>query len=118
LHDRAGEATVRAVRRLVFLALVPFLTAWALVAVELAYRPPVRPTNPSRSRAVSTSHDNPTAWPLSQQCGQPLADVSGTDMYGNEVSDAVAEYTVDNSGKPYEMHAPEVELPHLGSPKS
>lgn len=49
---------------------------------------------------------------------QPLADETETDLYGNEVSDAVAEYGLDASGSMYEMHAPQVELPHLGSPKS
>jgi hypothetical protein len=40
------------------------------------------------------------------------------DAYGNEVTHAVAEYSLDRDGSLYERHAPQVELPHLGSPKS
>jgi hypothetical protein len=40
------------------------------------------------------------------------------DAYGNEVTHAVAEYTLDAGGALYELHAPQVEIPHLGSPKS
>jgi len=41
-----------------------------------------------------------------------------TDLYGNEVSDAVATYTFDQSGSLYELHSPQTELPRLGIPKS
>ena len=40
------------------------------------------------------------------------------DAYGNDVTHAVAEYSLDPNGSLYELHAPQVELPHLGSPKS
>jgi hypothetical protein len=40
------------------------------------------------------------------------------DAYGNEVTNAVAEYTLDGAGSLYELHSPQVELPRLGSPKS
>jgi len=40
------------------------------------------------------------------------------DAYGNDVTHAVAEYSLDREGSLYERHAPQVELPHLGSPKS
>ena len=40
------------------------------------------------------------------------------DAYGNDVTHAVAEYSLDRDGALYELHAPQVELPHLGSPKS
>jgi hypothetical protein len=40
------------------------------------------------------------------------------DVHGNEVTHAVAEYSLDVDGSLYELHAPQVELPHLGSPKS
>ena len=41
-----------------------------------------------------------------------------TDLYGNEVNDALATYTFDQSGSLYELHSPQTELPRLGSPKS
>jgi hypothetical protein len=40
------------------------------------------------------------------------------DMYGNEVTDAVATYTFDRAGSLYELHSPQTELPRLGMPKS
>ena len=40
------------------------------------------------------------------------------DLYGNEVTDAVAQYTLDPAGSLYELHSPQTELPRLGSPKS
>jgi hypothetical protein len=40
------------------------------------------------------------------------------DMYGNEVTDAVATYTFDRTGSLYELHSPQTELPRLGIPKS
>jgi hypothetical protein len=41
-----------------------------------------------------------------------------TDVYGNEINDAVATYTLDPSGSLYELHSPQTELPRLGIPKS
>ena len=46
-------------------------------------------------------------------------DSDGTvDLYGNEVSDAVAKYRIDTTGSLYELHSPRTELPRLGSPKT
>lgn len=59
--------------------------------------------------------------------GQPVlaiedASVDGrhvaVDFYGNEVTDAVAHYTLDPTGTLYEEHSPETEVPRLGAPKS
>jgi hypothetical protein len=41
-----------------------------------------------------------------------------TDLYGNEINDAIATYTLDPSGSLYELHSPQTELPRLGIPKS
>lgn len=40
------------------------------------------------------------------------------DLYGNEVSDAVTRYRLDDEGGLYEVHSPQIELPSLGSPIS
>lgn len=40
------------------------------------------------------------------------------DAYGNEITSAVAQYTLDPAGDLYELHAPQVEIARLGSPKS
>jgi hypothetical protein len=40
------------------------------------------------------------------------------DLYGNEVTAAVAKYKLDSTGSLYELHSPETELPRLPAPKS
>jgi hypothetical protein len=40
------------------------------------------------------------------------------DVYGNEVTEAVATYKLDPSGDVYEEHSPQTEVPRLGSPKT
>lgn len=40
------------------------------------------------------------------------------DLYGNDVTSAVAKYTFDATGSLYEVHSPQTELPRLQSPKS
>ena len=52
------------------------------------------------------------------EASRDSADEQDVDAYGNEVSDAVAEYSLDPTGALYEVHAPQVEIPKLGSPKS
>jgi predicted ATPase len=47
----------------------------------------------------------------------PSAEVP-TDLYGNEVREAVARYKVDPTGVLYEEHSPETEVPRLAPPKS
>jgi len=47
-----------------------------------------------------------------------IADPEGAGAYGDEVTNAVAEYSLDPAGDLYERHAPQIELPRLGSPKS
>ena len=39
------------------------------------------------------------------------------DLYGNDVTDAVAKYKLDSDGSLYELHSPQTQLPRLGSPK-
>ncbi len=47
------------------------------------------------------------------------SEADGTiDLYGNDVVDAVAKYSLDATGSLYEVHSPQTEIPKLGSPKS
>jgi len=48
---------------------------------------------------------------------QPDEDAS-SDLYGNDVTPAVAKYSFDATGSLYELHSPQTELPRLRSPKS
>lgn len=43
---------------------------------------------------------------------------SAVDLFGNEVSDAVAKYSLDPAGALYEEHSPQTELPRFAAPKS
>jgi hypothetical protein len=67
--------------------------------------------------------------PVSSLTGDnsPSADTDGSarvhddatvDLYGNEVTSAVAQYKLDSGGSLYETHSPRTELPRLGPPKS
>ena len=40
------------------------------------------------------------------------------DLYGNNVTSAVARYNLDDDGSLYEAHSPQTQLLRLGSPKS
>ena len=43
---------------------------------------------------------------------------SAVDMYGNEISSAVAQYKLDATGSLYELHSPNTALPRLVSPRT
>lgn len=40
------------------------------------------------------------------------------DLYGNEVTSALAKYRLDSTGSLFELHSPQIEMPRLPSPKS
>ena len=73
-----------------------------------------RTVTPTRSAVVQV------AMPAIERASRrPFDEADGiVDLYGNEVSDAVAKYTLDPAGSLYELHSPQTELPRLGSPKS
>lgn len=52
--------------------------------------------------------------PQQEEIGRP----EPTDLYGNEITVAVATYQWDSTGTLYEVHAPQIELPQLRPPKS
>jgi hypothetical protein len=60
--------------------------------------------SPSQPQVVATSRD--------------AANDGDLDAYGNEITNAVAEYSLDPAGSLYELHSPQIEIPRLGSPKS
>jgi hypothetical protein len=63
---------------------------------------------------VISSLSRPQAMPAARDTTSGVR----VDAYGNEVTNAVAEYSLDPTGGLYERHAPQIELPRLGSPKS
>ncbi len=48
----------------------------------------------------------------------PEDDEAVIDLYGNDVTSAVAKYNLDADGSLYEAHSPRTQLLRLGSPKS
>lgn len=84
---------------------LPLIAVAMLVCAELAVHT-WRPVTSSRSTSPVAA--------VSRDAGSDL----DLDAYGNEVTHAVAEYSLAPDGSLYELHAPQVELPHLGSPKS
>ena len=66
--------------------------------------------------APTAPHDRPV---VDDDSSASDVDNSGAvDLYGNQVSDAVAKYKLDATGTLYELHSPQIELPRLASPKS
>lgn len=106
---------MRIATRISFAVTVPVLIvcarAWS------ASQPPEIPASAARSVLSQPRRDAaPEHGPALMQ-DDPF-DESVVDLYGNEVSDAVARYKVDPEGSLYELHSPHTELPRLGSPKS
>jgi hypothetical protein len=69
---------------------------------------------------VTSSRSPSSAAQASRDFGNDgtVGNEESVDRYGNPVTNAVAEYSLDPAGALYERHAPQIELPHLGSPKS
>ena len=55
---------------------------------------------------------------LTHPVAPAIDDDESTDLYGNDVTPAVATYSLDAAGSVYELHSPQTEIPRLGSPKS
>jgi hypothetical protein len=76
--------------------------------------------SPSETRSVVVAADRVLVADIerSEEADHEDAADGFVDMYGNEVTDAVATYTFDKTGSLYELHSPQTELPRLGIPKS
>ncbi len=110
---------MNAAGRIGFIAVVAIFLGWVLLQAQP--RTTESPAHESASAILTWPDDSPAvsgAPAASGSAEAPETAESETDLYGNEVSDAVAEYGLDASGSLYEMHAPQVEVPKLGSPKS
>jgi hypothetical protein len=77
---------------------------------------------PSAMAPVESPHQRDVAPPphgaLTEQMIRDAEEDFLVDLYGNEVTPAVATYTFDDLGTLYEVHSPQTEVPRLGSPKS
>jgi hypothetical protein len=97
---------------------VTTIVAAALLWTGVTARPAGGETRPyyvaggSRLPAVPPA---PSAFP-DGPLDQLLEGETRTALQGDEVSDALATYGIDGSGKLYEVHSPETEVPKLGRP--
>jgi hypothetical protein len=104
-----------------FVVTVPILIGCAVIA------PHVRGLHPAHASATLTTpapirmHVQFGAMPTVPKAVSQREDrdsAGEVDLFGNEVTDAVAKYKLDSAGSLYELHSPQTELPRLGSPKS
>jgi hypothetical protein len=66
--------------------------------------------------AISLSPPSPTVLQLLDQSADDTADEPRTDVFGNEIQDAVGDYRVDRRGDVYEGHSPDTAVTRLGPP--
>jgi hypothetical protein len=94
--------------------MMPIALAWMLLTP-----PTVTPSQPAAARPLPTAAPSDLDAPREPAPDVDRQDSDGTvDLYGNEVSDAVAKYRLDTAGSLYELHSPRTELPRLRSPKT
>lgn len=97
-----------------WVVVLPLLSVCGVFAPQLV--------TPSRSPALLATATTPASDQVDLFPDVPDArsddDDGMADLYGNEVTSAVAKYSYDATGSLYELHSPQTELPRLGSPKS
>ena len=106
---------MKALERVAAAGTLAVLIGGAFFTPQLVARADVRPEG---AEAALTPVD---VYPVADETPddrEPAPGEGFTDLYGNEVSDALATYTFDQTGSLYELHSPQTELPRLGSPKS
>ena len=107
---------MRAVGRITFAGALVILFGGAFFTPQLATREDAAPKR--ASSPVNSSAEVLHAGDPNPDDGDGDSNDAFTDLYGNEVNDALATYTFDQAGSLYELHSPQTELPRLGSPKS
>jgi hypothetical protein len=101
---------VKAVARFAWCVAIFVLVAYALFTPRVV-------TSSQRAAPAVAPTSAVTDGPVERRARQGAAD-GAVDLYGNEVSDAIATYSLDPAGGLYELHSPQTELPRLASPKS
>jgi len=91
-------------RRVGFLVAAPLLAAAAALMPQLV----------TATHSVPSTIEDTELQALAEETNEDEA----IDLYGNQVTAAVATYEFDVTGTPYERHSPRTQLPRLGSPKS
>jgi len=75
---------------------------------------------PAATRGRDVSIAAPSTEAASSLADEPLDrdEDPDVDLYGNDITAAVAKYKLDSDGSLYELHSPQTQLPRLGSPRS
>jgi hypothetical protein len=102
-------------RRVAFFVVIPLLAAATLLIHQLVTTSHSAPSTVDETELMSAA--DLFAAPSQSLAAETNEDES-TDLYGNQVTAAVATYEFDDTGTPYERHSPQTLLPRLGSPKS
>ena len=107
-------ATTRVALKLVFIAIATI----AMTSPLLAPQTPTDSGTSTSTRVIPSSTERrlPYAQPDANAPG--MDEESTTDLYGNDVTAAVARYKLDATGSLYEAHSPQTQMAKLGSPKS
>jgi hypothetical protein len=109
LHDGNREVPVSVAARVGLVLTVPALVTCASIGARAHARSAV-----SVAAALAPESDDDAP-----DMNRPEENGKGaSDLYGNQVTDAVATYKLDATGTLYELHSPQTELPRLPSPKS
>jgi hypothetical protein len=119
---RAPNRRVGRVRTLVragLITAIPILLFCAVVAPQLHSRERLHQALNIRLTAAPPDTETPAAFdPSTPGLRDQSDDSQDVDLYGNDVTDAVARYKFDATGALYELHSPQTEVPRLRSPKS
>lgn len=103
------------VERLGVVGLLPILVAGALFTYPSLTNSPSSLEGRAPAADIVLAAENPhvSEWREDADAADGVVD-----LYGNEVTEAIATYTLDQAGSLYELHSPQTELPRLGIPKS
>jgi hypothetical protein len=108
-------------RRFVVMLIVTLfpVAAWTAGAWHAATSSPEHFTSTPAASIPAATTTGDSGW---SSLPVPLLDEPDVDaerdLYGNDVSDAVAKYKSDATGSFYEEHSPNTQVPHLKPPTS
>ena len=108
---------MRTVARFGLGAAIPLVVACALFTPQLGGGSQIQTPDPTFPSLMAITSRGDTPAPDARD-EAPAEGDGPVDLFGNEITDAVAKYRFDATGSLYETHSPQTELPRLSSPKS
>src|SRR5262245_9791586 len=119
LQQRPAEVFLGTLSRIVWAVVIPVLLVGALLTPEFFRGQRLEPPASIAAPATALGPGDDVTSGASAQAFEDTSDAEGpVDLYGNEVTNAIARYQFDATGSLYETHSPQTELPRLSSPKS